>query len=135
VGETGKALEQIATQVAETNRAMADIAAAAQDQAAGLAQLNSTVSQMDKVTQQNAAMAEESTAASYTLAREADELTSLIGKFNVEDRPADPYAPAVRPATRPSRQGQTVLNSISSGSAAVALKLEDALDQEGWEEF
>lgn len=135
VGETGKALEQIATQVAETNRAMADIAAAAQEQAAGLVQLNSTVSQMDKVTQQNAAMAEESTAASHTLAREADELTNLIGKFNVEDGPAGGYTRPVRPESRTARQGQTVLRSISSGSAAMALKLEDALGQDGWEEF
>lgn len=135
VGETGKALEQIAAQVAETNRAMADIAMAAQEQATGLIQLNSTVSQMDKVTQQNAAMAEESTAASHSLAREADELTSLIGKFNVEEGPSGHGAPAIRQAARPMRQGQAVLNSISSGSAALALKLEDALDQEGWEEF
>ncbi len=136
VGETGKALQQIATQVAETNRAMAEITAAAQEQAAGLVQLNATVAQMDKVTQQNAAMAEESTAASHTVAQEADQLTRLIGKFQVGDRAQHITSPTARPAPpRPPRQGQNILRAMSSGSAAVALKIEDALEQEGWEEF
>lgn len=135
VGETGKALQQIAAQVAETNRAMAEITAAAQEQAAGLVQLNATVAQMDKVTQQNAAMAEESTAASHTVAQEADQLTRLIGKFQVGDRAQDITSPTARPAARPPRQSQNILRAMSSGSAAVALKIEDALEQEGWEEF
>jgi hypothetical protein len=41
----------------------------------------------------------------------------------------------VRAAPRPPRHGQAILRTLSSGSAAVALKIEDALEQEGWEEF
>jgi methyl-accepting chemotaxis protein len=90
---------------------------------------------MDKVTQQNAAMAEESTAASHALAQEANELTRLIGKFKVDDGASEGFLPEVRPASRGLRQGQAILRTMSSGSAAVAVKLEDALDQDGWEEF
>ncbi len=60
-----------------------DIAASAAEQARGLAEVNSAVNQMDQVTQQNAAMVEESTAASHSLAGEAEELSRLIGQFSI----------------------------------------------------
>ena len=61
-----------------------DIAPSAQEQATGLQEVNTAVNQMDQVTQQNAAMVEESTAASHTLAREAEELTTLVNRFQVK---------------------------------------------------
>jgi methyl-accepting chemotaxis protein len=83
VGETGKALERIVAQVAEINGVVAEIAASAQEQATGLAQVNTAVNQMDQLTQQNAAMVEESTAASHALAGEAEELVGLISRFEL----------------------------------------------------
>ncbi|EKN00101.1 methyl-accepting chemotaxis protein, partial [Acidocella sp. MX-AZ02] len=74
VNETGQALTRIVEQVARLNVLVTDIAGSAQEQATGLAEVNSAVNQMDQVTQQNAAMVEESTAASHSLAAEADEL-------------------------------------------------------------
>jgi methyl-accepting chemotaxis protein len=50
---------------------VADIAASAQEQATGLQQVNTAVNQMDQVTQQNAAMVEQATAASHGLAQES----------------------------------------------------------------
>jgi methyl-accepting chemotaxis protein len=70
VSETGKALERIVEQVSEVNSAVAGIAASAQEQATGLNQVNTAINQMDQVTQQNAAMVEETTAAAHSLARE-----------------------------------------------------------------
>jgi methyl-accepting chemotaxis protein len=83
VAQTGKALERIVTQVAQINTVVGEIAASAQEQSSGLHQVNVAVNQMDQVTQQNAAMVEESTAASHALAREADELTRLMARFQV----------------------------------------------------
>ncbi len=83
VGRTGTALDGIAVQVTEIARAVAEIAASAQEQASGLDQVNNAINQMDQVTQQNAAMVEESTAASHGLARDADELMRLIGGFRL----------------------------------------------------
>ena len=83
VGETGKALERIVAQVAEINGVVAEIAASAQEQATGLAQVNTAVNQMDQLTQQNAAMVEQSTAASHALAGEAEELVGLISRFEL----------------------------------------------------
>ena len=85
VDETGKALQRIAGQVNQLNEVIAEIAASAQEQATGLAQVNIAVNQMDQATQQNAAMVEESTAASRALAHEADGLAELIGQFQVGD--------------------------------------------------
>lgn len=55
VGQTGKALERIVTQVADINGVVVEIAASAKEQATGLAEVNTAVNQMDQVTQQNAA--------------------------------------------------------------------------------
>ncbi len=93
VGQTGEALGRIVVQVAQLNSLVVDIAASTQEQAVGLAQVNVAVNQMDQVTQQNAAMVEESTAASHALAQEAMTLARLIATFDVGDgrgaRPAE----------------------------------------------
>jgi methyl-accepting chemotaxis protein len=83
VAQTGKALERIVTQVAQINSVVSEIAASAQEQSGGLQQVNVAINQMDQVTQQNAAMVEESTAASHALAREAQDLARLISRFKV----------------------------------------------------
>jgi methyl-accepting chemotaxis protein len=67
--------------VAEIDGLISEISASAQEQATGLQQVNTAVNQMDQVTQQNAAMVEQSTAASHALAREAADLARLMGQF------------------------------------------------------
>ena len=84
VGQTGRALERILGEVVQINGLVAEIAASAEEQATGLQQVNIAVNQMDQVTQQNAAMVEESTAASHSLSREADNLTELMAQFRVD---------------------------------------------------
>jgi methyl-accepting chemotaxis protein len=83
VGETGTTLERIVAHVARLNNLVSDIAAATRDQANGLSQVNNAVDQIDQVTRQNAAMVEQSTAASHHLAEEAAELTRLVGQFRI----------------------------------------------------
>ncbi|MFN3523464.1 MAG: PAS domain-containing methyl-accepting chemotaxis protein [Phenylobacterium sp.] len=81
VGETGEALRRIVSEVAQITDLVTEIAASAQEQATGLQQVNSAVNQMDQMTQQNAAMVEESTAASHALASDADALGELVARF------------------------------------------------------
>ncbi len=83
VGSAGEALSRIISRVTEINGLVSSIAVSAQEQASGLSQVSTAVNQMDQTTQQNAAMVEESTAASHSLAHEADELTSLIARFDI----------------------------------------------------
>jgi methyl-accepting chemotaxis protein len=83
VGETGEALQEILAHVAEINQLVGEIALSSKEQAQGLAEVNTAVNHMDQVTQQNAAMVEQSTAASHALSSEAGELERLIGRFRV----------------------------------------------------
>ncbi|MDP3854694.1 methyl-accepting chemotaxis protein [Phenylobacterium sp.] len=131
VAETGKALQRIATQVAEINASVVEIAASAQEQAVGLQQVNTAVNQMDQVTQQNAAMVEQSTAASHALANEAIELARLMGQFNIGS--VAPQIETRRPAARTAAKPLRVKGYAARGNAAV--KYEPASDADSWEEF
>jgi methyl-accepting chemotaxis protein len=88
---------------------------------------------MDQVTQQNAAMVEESTAASHSLAQETEDLARLISRFEVGE-PA-----VVSPTRRTSRPAapRPALKSVSSyaGGGGALRKPEPAGDQDSWEEF
>ncbi len=83
VTQTGEALGRIVAQVGEINGIVADIAASAQEQATGLQQVNTAVNEMDQVTQKNAAMVEETTAASRALAGKTEELGQLIARYQL----------------------------------------------------
>jgi methyl-accepting chemotaxis protein len=90
VAETGAALRRIVEQFNRLNGLVNDIAASAVEQATGLSQVNTAVNQMDQVTQQNAAMVQQTTAASHTLAAEAENLSRLIGQFSIGTAEANP---------------------------------------------
>jgi methyl-accepting chemotaxis protein len=101
VGETGESLSRIVEHVNRLSQLVSNIAGSAQEQATGLAEINMAVNQMDQVTQQNAAMVEETTAASHSLAGEASELAELVGRFQTGQAVSGtgtPRAPARRSA-------------------------------------
>ncbi|QRM53754.1 methyl-accepting chemotaxis protein [Sinorhizobium sp. BG8] len=83
VGETGRALQAIVSEVQEINGHVQAIVEAAREQSTGLQEINTAVNTMDQGTQRNAAMVEETTAASHGLATEVQALNSLISRFNV----------------------------------------------------
>ena len=83
VGKAGEALRAIAAEVEQIDGLVRAMAASAQEQARGLAEVNVAVNQMDQVTQQNAAMVEETTAASHALAQEATRLAQRMGELRI----------------------------------------------------
>ncbi|WP_275791266.1 methyl-accepting chemotaxis protein [Pararhizobium gei] len=83
VSATGEALKVIEHHVVSINTQLDAIATSAREQAIGLAEVNTAVNHMDQTTQQNAAMVEQSTAASETLASEAENLRSLVARFKL----------------------------------------------------
>jgi methyl-accepting chemotaxis protein len=93
VNDTGKALGEIVEQVNRLNALVTDIAASAQEEATALGQVNTAVSQMDRTTQQNAAMVEEASAASRETAGEAQQLHHLVGQFRLDGTPAHEAPP------------------------------------------
>lgn len=92
VRQTGEVLRTIEEQIVTVNQHMSAIATSAKEQSVGLAEINGAVNQMDHVTQQNAAMVEQTNAASATLAVEASRLRSLVAGFTFYDD----HKPAVR---------------------------------------
>ncbi|MGO7157602.1 methyl-accepting chemotaxis protein [Rhizobium leguminosarum] len=144
VGETGKALDAIVQEVQEINQHVHAIAEASREQSIGLQEINTAVNTMDQGTQQNAAMVEESTAASHNLATEASALNNLLGQFRLTGtggfttsapiatapraaaRPAARAAPVrvaregtARPAASPARAlGQKIANAFGAGSTS-----------------
>ncbi len=133
VGQTGKSLEGIAAQIGEINEVVTVIAASAVEQATALDQINTAVVQMDQVTQQNAAMVEEATAASHNLAHETEQLARLVDRFQTGRSPATP-APAKRPAAR--QAPVAAMKTVGRGGGAVRKPAPVAsAAEESWEEF
>ncbi len=149
VGETGSELEKIVVAVQDISQHVAAIVTASREQATGLQEINTAVNLMDQGTQQNAAMVEQQTAASHSLATEAASLNSLLAQFTLAETGGAPRAaaPAVtsRPAgRRPAPQAATegsgptasparalanrVAGAFGSGSSQAAVKQE-------WSEF
>jgi methyl-accepting chemotaxis protein len=83
VTDTGAGLESIMSRVSEIDRVIADLARGAAEQTTGLQEVNESVNAMDRVTQQNATMAEQANAASRSLSNEAAQLVEMIGAFKL----------------------------------------------------
>jgi methyl-accepting chemotaxis protein len=90
VGQAGVTMDDIVNRVKGVTDVMAEISAASRGQSSGIEQVNQAIVQMDQVTQQNAALVEEASAASQSMQEQAGKLASLVGMFNV--------TPAARPA-------------------------------------
>ncbi len=133
VGQTGDALTQIVGQVTEINGIIETIAVSAQEQSTALAQVNTAINQMDHMTQQNAAMVEESTAATHGLAGEIAQLFTLIAGFRVAADNGMAKTSSSQAPARPASAPKTVTAMKVMGTGGAARKPKAA--QEDWEEF
>ena len=148
VAETGEALAQIIAQVGQVNALVGEIASGAEEQATSLREVTAAAKQMDEVTQQNAAMAEEASAAGSSMLQEASRLADLIGQFRLGRTEADralraelkqaaPHAFA-----KPSPTSRTAANAPKLTSARAPGKAEPraprakaAVGGDNWNEF
>jgi methyl-accepting chemotaxis protein len=144
VGETGKALGRIVTEVNEINGIVFDISAQAQEHASGLQQINIAVNQMDQMTQQNAAMVEQTTAAAHALSQQGAELIRLIGQFETGPKTGANPVPLAKPrkvqnlaiahtSSRPAPK-QNAAAPMRSHTSALR-KAEPHPSEDNWEEF
>ncbi|WP_245462397.1 methyl-accepting chemotaxis protein [Shinella sp. JR1-6] len=134
VRDTGSALKTISGFIVEINTHMESIATSAKEQSVGLAEVNTAVNAMDQTTQQNAAMVEQSNAASNTLANEAVRLRELVSQFRLEGTSA-----ARAGGLRTARSADSAVASPArtlGRKVAAAFSGNAALDTKGeWEEF
>ncbi|MCJ8508296.1 methyl-accepting chemotaxis protein [Rhizobium lemnae] len=137
VGTTGKALQEIVTQVVQVDGNVGAIVEASREQATGLKEINMAVNTMDQGTQQNAAMVEQTSAASHTLAREAEQLFALLSQFKIGGEPIarrtgspaiSSAVPSRSVAPPPIKKMTAKIAHAFHGNAAVK-------SGENWEEF
>jgi methyl-accepting chemotaxis protein len=101
VDETGKTFTELASAIEEVGKMIADIDSAGKEQSAGIGEVSAAVSQMDEMTQQNAALVEEAAASSKSMEEQAQVLLEQIAFFTQEE-PAE---------TKPMRRHSRVTNS------------------------
>ncbi|MCE7029713.1 methyl-accepting chemotaxis protein [Jiella avicenniae] len=142
VSASGRSLDEIVAEVAGMAEVIAKIADSAREQATSLREVSGAADQMDKVTQQNAAMVEQSTAAAQTLSTETDGLAQAVARFKTADRSAGTTATTsakarlassnvARPAARVSTSPVPQMKRSGSGGAA----RQPAMAEDSWEEF
>jgi len=86
VASAGETMDEIVQSVNRVNGIMGEIAAASDEQRRGIEQVALAVSQMDQVTQQNAALVEEGAAATGALEAQAEYLTAAVSRFALDER-------------------------------------------------
>lgn len=143
VGKAGEALDSIVGQVSHISKLVSGIAEGAVEQSTGLGEINTGVTQLDQVTQQNAAMVEEATAAGHLLKTDASKLAELIGLFKIDGQAslapmpkASTPAPAT-PAAPPSAHGDDDwdLDEVTPAPAQRSASSSGNAAKDMWQDF
>ncbi|KAB8044293.1 methyl-accepting chemotaxis protein [Janthinobacterium aquaticum] len=111
VDQAGATMEEIVASIRRVTDIMGEIANASHEQSAGIEQVNQAISQMDQVTQQNAALVEEAAAAASSLEERAVELVDVVAVFRLRGdaaKPAFTVAGGLPPAAAPRRPAEPV---------------------------
>ncbi|MET0534891.1 MAG: methyl-accepting chemotaxis protein, partial [Steroidobacter sp.] len=137
VDESGKTLTDITEAVKKVSDIVAEIAAASEEQAQGIDQVNNAVGQMDTMTQQNAALVEEASAASKALEQQSQGLVAQVGQFRtggaVETRAPIPVAHSKpRAVVKPMKRG--AVRSASPAPRPVPVPMAKASGDNSWQE-
>ncbi|MDF1588169.1 MAG: methyl-accepting chemotaxis protein [Gammaproteobacteria bacterium] len=126
VDESGRTLEEIVASSKKVGDIISEIAAAGEEQTQGIEQVNKAVTQMDEMTQQNAALVEQAAAASESLDEQGKHLENVIAFFNIGEQPSvDQHASKPKQEVKP--------NPISSVKKVIRQSAPEADDE--WDEF
>jgi methyl-accepting chemotaxis protein len=132
--QAGATMEEVVGSVKRVSDMISEIAAASDEQRAGIEQVNQAITQMDQVTQQNAALVEEAAVAAEAMLEQAGSLTSLVGTFRTgaEGRAVTPALASQRSA---SRALAPVRAAPPADASRTARKAEPAMAGGEWETF
>ena len=131
VGQAGETLKEIVSSVKKVADIISEISTASQEQASGIDETSNAIAQMDEMTQQNAALVEENTAAAQSLVNQANELEQMMRFFSLnadEDATsgsqlatAKPVAAkaanGTRPGSIPAKQAKLVQRTVAVAAA------------------
>ncbi|MDR6990826.1 methyl-accepting chemotaxis protein/methyl-accepting chemotaxis protein-1 (serine sensor receptor) [Luteimonas sp. 3794] len=134
-GQAGQTMGEIVSSVQRVTDIMSEIAAASQEQASGIEQVNQTITQMDETTQQNAALVEEASAAARSMEEQAAALSQTVSVFRVDTAPLPPASRGTRPST-PVRQSNRPATATPARSARASTpRPAPATVEADWAEF
>ncbi|PPK74899.1 methyl-accepting chemotaxis sensory transducer with Pas/Pac sensor [Methylobacter tundripaludum] len=135
VNETGIALTEIVNSVAQVGEIVAQIANASAEQTAGIDQVNQAVSQMDDITQQNAALAEQAAASSISMHDQSTHMSKLLGFFKINSKAASsqPVKTAGYSKVLVAPVRATAKKPVASSALLSSKPNSDISDE--WEEF
>ncbi|MFM9434977.1 methyl-accepting chemotaxis protein [Janthinobacterium sp. CG_23.3] len=120
VEQAGATMDEVVSSVRRVTDIMGEIMAASQEQVAGIEQINQAITQMDGVTQQNAALVEQAAAAAESLQDQAGALAQLVSVFQLDEASAAALAAPAAPAPRPVRQGNAGAHAARAAAPAGA---------------
>ncbi|QUX92698.1 hypothetical protein CYL31_15390 [Marinomonas sp. A3A] len=140
VNKSGNTMREVVSAIKQVNDIMAEIASASAEQSSGLDEIGKAVSQMDEMTQQNAALVEEAAAASESLLGQADQLTMNVNKFILNDDNQSQNIKQIAHTTKSTPSKPSTVKKLPSASAPVKKakplpkpQIDD--EDDGWEEF
>jgi methyl-accepting chemotaxis protein/uncharacterized membrane protein len=137
VNQAGGTLLDIIESVKKVNELIADIATASQEQATGIHEINSAITQMDEVTQQNAALVQENTAAADSLATQSNTLEEMMRFFVLDDASQESASRngKVMALKRPQTQAAPKKPSHKTMAGGYAIQAMAGTNDHEWEEF
>ncbi|MGE7136100.1 methyl-accepting chemotaxis protein [Luteibacter sp. NPDC031894] len=135
VDQSGKALAEIVDSVKKVTDIVAEIAAASSEQSAGIDQVNHAVLQMDEMTQQNAALVEESAAAARAMHEQATELSRQVAFFQIAGNTSATPAGKAKKKDPAQEEMETVFAAVRSAPAPRATRSAEPADAGVWKEF
>jgi methyl-accepting chemotaxis protein len=140
VTQSGATLEQIVAAVKKVTDIVAEIAAASNEQASGIDQVNKAVMQLDELTQQNAALVEQASAASQAMAEQARDLNSSMARYQVNSQTSGSASEAAASMTAADRRktGRPWTASPAAAAKAPAVRSSSRQangDDTEWKEF
>ena len=135
VGETGGALRRIVERIGEVDALISGIAQSAKHQSTGLQQVNTAVTEMDGVTQRNAAMVEQATAAARSLSGEAEELARQVNRFELGEEPVRSIGHRVGRGVSQGSANDDQANVTALRIGAPRRAVAGSVAVEGWDSF
>lgn len=142
VNKSGDTMREVVTAIKQVNDIMAEIASASAEQSSGLDEIDRAVSQMDEMTQQNAALVEEAAAASENLLSQADLLTNKVNQFALTESNHTSHSvkPIAQSNAQKSSPKQASVHPLTSNTIAInrpkpSLQTQHDDDEDSWENF
>jgi len=129
VGRSGDTMKEIVTSIKSVNDIMSEIAAASAEQSAGIDEIGKAVTQMDSMTQQNAALVEQAAASAESMQHQADQLTSRVATFQLVDTEEVEKEEVKLVKKLPSKSSEQLVRR----PAPQAIQAQQSEDE--WEEF